>query len=114
MTVALRSPEYVSDLVAVDNAPVDAALKTAFAHYVKGMKMIEDAGVTRQSEADAILRDYEEASAERTPLPQVYSAPMLMRPICCCSRCQSDNFSLETFINPPGARRGSSVFLLGR
>ena len=62
MTVALQSPEYVSDLVAVDNAPWDAALQTAFAKYVKGMKLIENAGVTRLAEADAILADYEEAS----------------------------------------------------
>lgn len=62
MTLALQSPEHVSDLVAVDNAPVDAALRTAFAQYVRGMKEIEAAGVIRQSEADAILANYEEAS----------------------------------------------------
>lgn len=62
MTLALQSPEHVSDLIAVDNAPLDAALKTGFGQYVKGMKEIERAGVTRQSEADAILRNYEEAS----------------------------------------------------
>ena len=62
MTLALRSPEQVSSVIAVDNAPVDVALNSDFSKYVRGMKKIEDAKVTRQSEADAILKDYEEVS----------------------------------------------------
>lgn len=62
MTLALQSPEHVSDLIAVDNSPLDAPLRTGFSHYVQGMKKIEAAGVTSLSEADAILKDYEEAS----------------------------------------------------
>lgn len=61
MTLALRSPELVRDLVSVDNAPVDATLSQDFARYVKAMKKIEDAGVSRQSEADKILAEYEES-----------------------------------------------------
>ncbi|KAG9232978.1 prolyl oligopeptidase-like protein [Amylocarpus encephaloides] len=61
MTLALRSPELVSDIVSVDNAPIDAALLSSFGKYVQGMKKIEDANVTRQAEADAILKDYEES-----------------------------------------------------
>jgi pimeloyl-ACP methyl ester carboxylesterase len=61
MTLALRSPELVHDIIAVDNAPVDAALESDFARYIQGMKKIEEAGVTRQAEADEILKDYEEA-----------------------------------------------------
>ena len=60
MTVALRSPGDVSRLIAVDNAPLDASLGSKFAHYIRGMKKIEDAGVARQAEADNILKEYEE------------------------------------------------------
>ncbi|PNP51444.1 hypothetical protein THARTR1_07884 [Trichoderma harzianum] len=59
MSVALRSPETVSRVVAVDNAPTDATLSRTFASYVRGMKKIQEAKVTRQSEADAILQEYE-------------------------------------------------------
>lgn len=59
MTLALRSPELVAKLVAVDNAPVDAILNRSFASYIRGMKMVQAANVTRQAEADRILQDYE-------------------------------------------------------
>ncbi|KAF2095177.1 alpha/beta-hydrolase [Rhizodiscina lignyota] len=58
LTLALRSPDLVANVVAVDNAPVDAALKSDFGGYVQGMKRVEEAGVKRQSEADDILKDY--------------------------------------------------------
>lgn len=61
MTLALRSPELIRDLISVDNAPVDAALQSDFARYVQGMKRIDEAGVTRQAEADKILAEYEQA-----------------------------------------------------
>lgn len=60
MTLALRNPDIVSDIISVDNAPLDAALLSDFAKYVQGMKRIEEAGVTKQAEADQILKDYEE------------------------------------------------------
>lgn len=60
MTLALRSPSMVRDVVAVDNAPVDAILSTDFAKYVRGMKKVEDAGVSSQREADAIMAEFEE------------------------------------------------------
>jgi pimeloyl-ACP methyl ester carboxylesterase len=60
MTLALRSPEILNDIVSVDNAPIDAALLSNFGKYIQGMKKIEEAGVTRQAEADKILVDYEE------------------------------------------------------
>lgn len=59
MTLALRSPEMVHDLVAVDNAPVDAMLGSDFRLYVQGMKKIDEAGVTRLADADKILSAYE-------------------------------------------------------
>lgn len=61
MAVALRNPHTVSALIPVDNSPIDAALKSDFGKYVQGMRAIEDAKVTKQSDADAILQKYEEA-----------------------------------------------------
>ena len=59
MVLALRSPQLLRALIPVDNAPVDANLKSDFSKYVQGMKKIEDAHVRKQAEADAILLDYE-------------------------------------------------------
>ncbi|KAJ9424702.1 non-ribosomal peptide synthetase [Fusarium oxysporum] len=61
MALALRSPELVADIVAVDNAPVDVSLSRDFPKYVRAMKKIQEAGVTRQAEADKILSEYEES-----------------------------------------------------
>jgi pimeloyl-ACP methyl ester carboxylesterase len=58
MCVALSSPSKVANLIPVDNAPVDAALKSDFNIYVKGMMDVERAQVKRQSEADEILKPY--------------------------------------------------------
>jgi hypothetical protein len=66
MALALRSPDLISDIVAVDNAPVDAILTGDFGGYIRGMKQIQDANVTRQSEADAILSQYEEVRQSST------------------------------------------------
>ncbi|KAI1355025.1 alpha beta hydrolase fold family [Xylaria sp. FL0043] len=59
MTLALDQPSLISNIVSVDNAPIDATLSRNFATYIRGMRHIEDAGVTRQSEADSILESYE-------------------------------------------------------
>lgn len=66
MTVALRSPGLLSNIVSVDNAPVDAALKSDFGTYVQGMRRIEDAKVKKQSDADELLKPY----AEELPIRQ--------------------------------------------
>ena len=60
MTVALRSPNTLGALIPVDNAPVDANLKSNFHQYVRGLGEIEEAAITKQAEADDILRKYEE------------------------------------------------------
>ena len=62
MTLALRSPGLVGALISVDNAPIDAALKSDFGNYIQGMRKIEEAQVKRQNEADDILKEYEEVS----------------------------------------------------
>lgn len=67
MTLALRSPDKYSALIPVDNAPVDAALKSDFGTYVKAMREVEDhkPPITKQSEADKILAKYESDLAIR-------------------------------------------------
>ena len=67
MVMALRNSGNYSALVPVDNAPVDAALKSDFTTYVKAMREIEDSRprVTRQSDADKILAKYEPDAAIR-------------------------------------------------
>ena len=60
MIVALRSPRLVGTLVSVDNAPVDATLKSDFGRYIQAMRRIEEAQLTKQSEADDLLKQYEE------------------------------------------------------
>lgn len=60
MTVALRSPERVSALVPVDNAPVDASLSSDFPKYIQGMREVDEAGVKKQVEADNVLKNYVE------------------------------------------------------
>lgn len=59
MVLALQWPDLVKDIVAVDNAPIDAALLSNFGKYIQGMKRIEVANVKSQRQADEILQEYE-------------------------------------------------------
>lgn len=61
MVCALRSPAAYSGIVPLDNAPVDAALKSDFGNYVRAMQEIEAHAppLTKQSDADKILEKYE-------------------------------------------------------
>ena len=61
MTLALRSPSLISDIVAVDNAPADKVLGRAFPAYVRAMKRVGEARVSRLADADAILAEAEES-----------------------------------------------------
>lgn len=58
MTVALRNPEQCADIIAVDNAPVDAALASDFPRYVEGMRRVENAKPMSQKQADEILQPF--------------------------------------------------------
>ncbi|KAF2811194.1 alpha/beta-hydrolase [Mytilinidion resinicola] len=58
MTVALRNPDSCANIIAVDNAPVDAALASDFPKYVMGMQKVEEAKVKTAKEADKILEAY--------------------------------------------------------
>ena len=62
MTLALRNNALVKSLVSVDNAPVDASLKSDFPRYIEGLRKIEDSSVSKQADADRILERFEEAS----------------------------------------------------
>ncbi|KAH6626350.1 Alpha/Beta hydrolase protein [Chaetomium sp. MPI-SDFR-AT-0129] len=59
LTLALQDPSLITNLVAVDNAPIDVPLTSDFPRYIQGMKAIDAANVTRQAEADKILTPYE-------------------------------------------------------
>lgn len=67
MTVALHKPSLVANLISIDNAPIDAALKSDFGKYMQGMKKIEEAQVQKQSEADEILQAFEEVRLDLVP-----------------------------------------------
>ncbi|KAK3328445.1 Alpha/Beta hydrolase protein [Cercophora scortea] len=59
MALALQNPSLIANIISVDNAPIDARLGTDFAKYIRAMKEIDAANITRQAEADAILAAYE-------------------------------------------------------
>lgn len=59
MSVALKSPNLPGALISVDNAPVNAALGRNFAQYIQGLRLIDKAKVSKQVEADEILKPYE-------------------------------------------------------
>lgn len=59
MVLALRSSNLLKAMVAIDNAPVRAALKNNFSNYIDGMRQVEKARVIKQSEAEEILKTYE-------------------------------------------------------
>ncbi|GAB7347961.1 hypothetical protein MBLNU459_g5466t1 [Dothideomycetes sp. NU459] len=118
MVVALRSRTPIGGLVSVDNAPVDAALKSDFAKYVQAMRKIDDSNVTKQSEADAILAEYESSlpirqflltnltrgkdGVQRFRIPVKYLANAL------------DNMADFPFRNPDEARwEGPTLFVRG-
>ena len=83
MTVALRSPQLVGALIPVDNAPVNASLKSDFNKYVQGLWDIEEAQVKRQVEADIILKRYEEVGCSNLLpcMPHVKILPCQALPI---------------------------------
>lgn len=59
MHLALRAPDLISAIISVDNSPNKTKLSEKFPAYIKYMQEIENAGVTKQSEADEILRRVE-------------------------------------------------------
>ena len=109
MTLALHEPDLIANLISVDNAPVDARIDSDFGRYIQGMKKIDEAGVTRQAEADKILEPYEKVSPH--PFSSFPSSATLpphtnIRP----SPSQSANSSSVTCTaRPTGPTRKSSA-----
>ncbi|KAF8249488.1 prolyl oligopeptidase-like protein [Wilcoxina mikolae CBS 423.85] len=60
MALALRRPKLISKIISVDNAPIEATLASSFGNYVQAMRRIEGAHIKKQSDADAILKQFEE------------------------------------------------------
>lgn len=60
MTVALRSSSLLGALIPVDNAPVDALLKSDFGKYLAGMREVESTGIRKKVQAEHILSKYED------------------------------------------------------
>jgi len=58
MTMGLRDPDCCANIIAVDNAPVDAALLSDFPRYIEGMKRVDTAKVQSQKAADQILEPW--------------------------------------------------------
>ncbi|KAF3924964.1 hypothetical protein AA313_de0200039 [Arthrobotrys entomopaga] len=59
MSVALRQPSLIQDIVAVDNAPINAQLGRQFANYIQAMSRIASTNILDTKEADEILQSYE-------------------------------------------------------
>lgn len=76
MTVALRNPSSCANIVAVDNAPVDAALASDFPKYVEGMRKVEEAKPMSQKDADTILERY----VKELPVRQFLLTNMVREP----------------------------------
>lgn len=67
MTLALRKGSLVKSLISVDNAPVDATLKGDFLKYVEGLKEVEAASIYKQTDADVILKKFEDVCGLQSP-----------------------------------------------
>lgn len=76
MTLALTSPKMIANIVSVDNAPVDAALKSDFGQYVQGMRRIADSPPKSQKEADKILEPF----AKELPVRQFLLTNLVRSP----------------------------------
>ncbi|KAJ5947032.1 Alpha/Beta hydrolase protein [Penicillium verhagenii] len=56
MVLALGSPELVSEVVAVDNGPIELPLSPDFQTYLEALDQIQSMRVTNHREADKILQ----------------------------------------------------------
>ncbi|KKA25959.1 hypothetical protein TD95_002143 [Thielaviopsis punctulata] len=59
MTLALAAPNAITDVIPVDNSPLDQALGSDFGKYIQIMELIERSNVMTRSAADKILEPYE-------------------------------------------------------
>lgn len=70
MVLALQFPSLIRDIVSVDNAPIENSLSRSFNLFIEGMKKVEQEEITRQSEAENILRKYVEVSKTSCTNPE--------------------------------------------
>ncbi|KAL5614201.1 hypothetical protein BROUX41_000040 [Berkeleyomyces rouxiae] len=70
MTLALAAPDSITDVIPVDNSPLDQALGSDFGKYIQIMELIERSNVMTRAQADAILAPYEPSLAVRQFLLQ--------------------------------------------
>jgi hypothetical protein len=59
LTLALHSPKLVSNVVAVDNCPINLPIGPDFLTYLEGMAKVEQQPVRTHAEADEIIRQFE-------------------------------------------------------
>ncbi|KAH8664339.1 Alpha/Beta hydrolase protein [Xylariales sp. PMI_506] len=110
MVLALAEPALVRDVVSVDNAPLDAQLGRSFGRYVQGMRRIEEARLTKQSEADKILQEYEKDLPVRQFLlgnlyrPEGGTSPLKFRVPLSILGKELDNMGDFPFKDPDAAR----------
>jgi pimeloyl-ACP methyl ester carboxylesterase len=76
MTMALSDPSCCANIIAVDNAPVDAALASDFPRYVEGMRKTEEGKPMSQKEADAIMEPF----AKELPVRQFLLTNLVREP----------------------------------
>lgn len=57
MILALGSPDLVSEVVAVDNGPIELPLSPDFKMYLEAMAKVHEMRVSTHREADAVLQD---------------------------------------------------------
>lgn len=93
MALALQSPDSVADIVAVDNAPVDAVLGSDFTSYIRAMKKVDQSRVTKMAEADKILQEVEKVRLLHHFLRREFDAYSIA-----CSPSQFVNSFSEIFI----------------
>ena len=107
MAIALRHPPLIGALISVDNAPVDATLKSSFHKYTQGMWDVESAKVTKQAQADDILKNYEEVSRDGTPRSDLATI-LLLRPRCVYSGLAHTAISSHK-LGPRASKKPSSA-----
>ncbi|KAK9236627.1 Alpha/Beta hydrolase protein [Lipomyces kononenkoae] len=61
MAVALRRPDIVESMIAVDNAPIDAALGSDIPKYVQALRSIDRMGLRSVKDAFEVLGKYEKS-----------------------------------------------------
>lgn len=107
--MALRSPSRFKALVPVDNAPVDVLLKNDFSKYVQGLQEVERAKVSKQIEADEILKLYEEVCPYKTTCLYVQYRTKINRGHFNLSLCLYGNFCSRTSFE----HQGQVIFVCG-